>query len=105
MIFPDTVSISRNQKTGITAVNESQFSLVVINTSQKCDIQPRKGVLVMAGSGQTNIMYKTVFMPVIDVKAGDVLTDLNANIEYKVTNINQYSLLKHLEVDAESGVV
>jgi|GEM_PF-2871538 len=105
MIFPDTISISRNQKTGVTALNEPEFSLNVINLSQKCNIQSRKGNLIVAGAGSTNIMFKVMFCPIIDIQQNDVVTDLTTNITYKVTNVNSYSLLSHYEVEIESGVI
>lgn len=105
MILRYKVKVIRNVASYTTSTGAPIMEPTPIYTSLKCDLQPDKGVVVQPIQGQTTVYYKNMFCYPADIKPNDIVIDLESNEKMKVININPYTLLKHMEVRLQGGVL
>lgn len=115
MIFPNSVKVERRETIGTSPTGTPKQQLVTVMNPLKCDLQPDDNIyenrVVMPESGQTVIFYKNMFCNVVDIRPNDIVTDLDtvtqtyAGDKYKVIYVNTFSMLKHMEVRLQGGVV
>ena len=107
MILKHTVSVTRIVKGTGTKPDGTPIPSkpTVVIASMKADLQPHEGIVVVPEHGQTAIYYKKMFCYPCDIQTNDIITDLSTNEKMKVININDYNLLKHMEIELEGGVV
>ena len=105
MILRHKVSVSRINGTVKSPTGTPRPNVVVVTASLPCDLQPHKGIVVVPTQGQTTVYYKTMFCYLTDIQINDIVTNLDTGEKLKVININDWNLLKHLEVSLEGGVL
>lgn len=104
MILQDYVKVERYSTTTASASGAPMQQLYTVIAKLKCDIQSKEGSVIYPEHGQTTRAYKLMFCYPADIKPNDIITDLSSNERLKVLNVNNYKLLKHMEVSLESGV-
>ncbi len=105
MILRNSVSVSRMIPGVVSQTGVKNDVLTVITSSMNAMIQPAKGDVIQPIQGQTALSYKTMFCYVTDIKPNDIITDLSTSEKFKVINVNQFNILKHMEITLEGGVV
>lgn len=105
MITTGFAKVERRKQSGVSGVNEPNLSWVAVIQTLPCDIQPDMSAVIMPSQGQTTIIRKIMFCKKVDIRERDRITDSLTNLQYFVTEVRPYGILRHLEVKMEYGVL
>jgi hypothetical protein len=105
MWYKSKFKVERNSAVGKSASGQTIHELVVIIPELNGDIVPKSQEAYHPEIGETVITYDVLVCPVVDIKAKDIIMNLETGEKYKATQVRTFSLLPRTEVTLEGGIV
>lgn len=105
MWYNNKAKIERRVDGGTSESGQPLVNIVTVISSLSCDIQPVSQMVNNSEAGNTVMADKLLLCDDCDIRAGDIITDLDSLEVFRAEGTTKGVLLPHLEVNLKSGVL